>query len=76
MSSYMNRCPTCGCTDETRIMRSEYDQRDMMCARMLAFIRDLDLDHDPIAYPIRTWIMRDAEEMGIVPLRPPKQVAK
>jgi hypothetical protein len=22
----MNRCNQCGCTDETRIMRSEYDQ--------------------------------------------------
>jgi hypothetical protein len=26
MSTYMNRCNQCGCTDETRIMRSEYDQ--------------------------------------------------
>lgn len=67
MSTYMNRCPRCGCTDETRIMRSEYDEMKALCYKMLTFIADIDLDSDPVAHLLRSCIISDAESMGIAP---------
>lgn len=64
MSTYMNRCQTCGCTDETRIMRREYDEMKEMCHRLLVFINNVHIVSilDNCA---RNCINADCEQMGL-----------
>lgn len=73
MSTYMNRCPRCGCTDETRIMRREYDEMQALCYKMLNFVAGIDLDNDPTTYQARVWLIADAANMGIAPAKKVEQ---
>jgi hypothetical protein len=57
MSTYMNRCNQCGCTDETRIMRSEYDQMKS----------DL-YDANALLKKTHAWMSNVYESTGVAPL--------
>lgn len=67
MAPYINRCPTCGCTNAHRILRQDVDKVKALCEKMLNFIADIDLDSDPVAHLLRSCIISDAESMGIAP---------
>ena len=71
MSTYMNRCPRCGCTDETRIMRREYDEMKDIAHRLLAYAIQFGRSDHTLSNLARSAIIADCEQMGMhIPRRP------
>ena len=65
MSSYMNRCSQCGCTDETRVERWEFDQLKNLISDMVDYIKR-DLANDECEQPnFAKYLLEKAEQNGI-----------
>lgn len=65
MSRYMNRCQTCGCTDETMVMRSEFNEMRSLCYRFLKYSCNVQANLSAEDQDARTYLTEDARLCGI-----------